>query len=74
LKGFINGHRKEIINTAYIISWSLTPLVSGILTIPGVSLTVEGDKYTTRSIEIESKEAEESDHLKLLISFDKEYI
>jgi len=68
----INGHRKEIINTAYIISWSLTPLKSGILTIPSVSLTIENNQYTTRSIKIESREAVESENLKLLVSFDND--
>lgn len=68
----INGRRKEFINTAYIISWSLTPLKSGILTIPPVSLTIEDNKYTTRPIKIESKEAEENENLKLLVSLDKD--
>ncbi len=68
----INGRRKEIINTAYIISWSLTPLTSGTLKIPSVSVTIEGNKYTTRSIMIESREAEESENLKLLVTLDKE--
>jgi len=68
----INGRRKETINTAYIITYSLTPMTSGILTIPSVSLTIDGDKYSTRPIKIESKEAEESENLKLLISIDKD--
>ena len=68
----INGRRKEIINTAYIISYSLTPLKPGILTIPSVSVIIEENKFTTRSIKIESKEAEESDNLKLLVSLDKD--
>lgn len=67
----INGRRKEIINTAYIISYSLTPLKTGVLTIPSVLVTIEGEKYTTRSIPIESKEAEESNNLKLIVTLDK---
>jgi len=68
----INGRRKEIINTAYIISWSLTPLKPGTLTIPSIPVSVDGKKYTTRSIKIESKEAEESENLKLLVTLDKD--
>ncbi|MDA3938170.1 MAG: BatD family protein [Spirochaetia bacterium] len=68
----INGRRKETINTAYIISWLLTPLKSGTLLIPSVTVNIEGKKYVTRSIKIESKEAEESENLKLLVSFDKD--
>jgi BatD DUF11 like domain len=67
----INGRRKEIINTAYIISWSLTPLKFGTLTIPSITVSIDGKKYTTRSIKIESKEAEESENLKLLVTLDK---
>ena len=68
----INGRRKETINTGYIISYSLTPLTSGILTIPSVSLTIDGDTYSTRPVKVESKEAEESENLKLLVSLDKD--
>ena len=68
----INGRRKEVLNTAYIISWSLTPLKSGTLVIPSVSVNVDGKKYVTRPIKIESKVAEESENLKLLVSFDKD--
>ncbi len=68
----INGRRKEIINTAYIISWSLTALKSGTLIIPSISITIEDNKFTTRSIKIESSEAEESENLKLIVTFDKE--
>lgn len=68
----INGRRKEIITSSYIISYTLTPLISGTLTIPSVSVVIDDEKYTTRSIKIESKEAEESDSLKLLVSLEKD--
>ncbi len=68
----INGRRKEIINTAYIISWSLTPLTAGTLIIPSLTLTIEGDKYSTRPIKIESKEAEESENFELKVTLDKD--
>lgn len=67
----INGRRKEIINTAYIISWSLTPKKTGTLTIPAISVSIDGKIYTAKSIKIESKEAEENENLKLLVSLDK---
>jgi hypothetical protein len=68
----INGRRTEIINTGYLVSWSLIPLITGTLTIPSVSLTIDGDKFSTRPVSIRSKEAEESDDLKFLVSLDKD--
>lgn len=67
----INGRRKEIINSSYIISYSLTPLKTGNLVIPAVSLNIDGNQYTTRTIKIESREAMENDDLKLVVSLDK---
>ena len=67
----INGRRKETVNNAYIISYSLTPLAVGSLTIPSVTLFIDGNKYTTRTIKIESREAGESENLNLIVSLDK---
>ncbi|MCD6396044.1 MAG: BatD family protein, partial [Spirochaetaceae bacterium] len=67
----INGKRSETVNSGYFISYSLTPQNVGILTIPPISITIDGKIYTTKSIQIKVTEAEQSEDFHLKVSIDK---
>ncbi len=68
----INGKRTETVNSGYFISYSLTPQNVGVLTIPPISITVDGKIYTTRRIQVKVTEAGQSDDFHLVVSLDKD--
>ena len=67
----INGKRTETVNSGYFISYRLTPQNIGVLSIPPISITVDGKIYSTKSIQIKVTEAEQSEDFHLIVSLDK---
>ncbi len=67
----INGKRSETVHSGYFLSYSLTPKNIGVLSIPPISITVDGKIYTTNSIQIKVTEAEQSEDFHLRVSLDK---
>jgi len=64
----VNGKTTRTVNLTHVLSYRLTPLRPGDLVIPGFSLKVEGEVYTTRPLIIQAKEPEESEDFILRIS------
>ena len=72
----INGKRRESVNRGYFISYRLIPKTTGILTIPAITITVDGNNYTTKPIQVKVTQAEQSKdfHLKVELDKNKSYV
>ncbi|MBU0910726.1 MAG: BatD family protein, partial [Proteobacteria bacterium] len=63
----INGKWERITNHAYFFNYTITPKRAGSLTIPAISVEVDGRTYDTQPVTITASKPEETDDLKLRI-------
>ena len=67
----INGRMERVASRGYIFNYSLTPKLAGNLTIPALSVIVDGRSYQTRPITINAREPAESSDFKLRMQLSK---
>lgn len=64
----INGRVSENVQLGYIMQCTLTPRRAGVMEIPSVRVTAEGESASTQPVQIRVRRAEETDEFKLRIS------
>lgn len=67
----VNGKMDRVARRGYIFNYSLTPKRPGNLTIPVLSLIVDGKNYQTRPITITAEKPAETDDFKLRLRLSK---
>jgi len=67
----INGRMERVAKRGYIFNYSLTPKRAGNLTIPTVTVIVDGRSYQTRPITINAREPAQSNDFKLRMQLSK---
>lgn len=68
----INGKMTRNISRGYVFSFQLTPLKSGTLTIPSLTIQADSQLVRTRPVRINASEPEETEDVKLRISLSKD--
>lgn len=68
----INGKMTQTIIKAYILPYQFIPQRPGVLSIPAVTVTAAGTKFTTEPVIIRAKEPQETEEFKLRLSLSSE--
>ena len=68
----INGQRSEVVRRGYLYTYRLTPRKPGVLTIPPVSVAIDGRSYRTNPVRIQVNEPRETDNYKLRLFLSKD--
>ena len=68
----INGRMTRNVQQGYVFNYRLTARRAGRLTIPKVTVWVEGRQYATNPVSVSVSKPEESEHLKLRLSLSKD--
>jgi hypothetical protein len=67
----INGRMERVTSYGYIFNYGLTPKRAGNLTIPELTVQVDGRSYQTRPVSITAREPAESSDIKLRMQLSK---
>ena len=70
----INGRRTEDIRKAYVYGYRLTPGTTGIITIPSITVNVDGKSLSTRELSLNVRQPQYSDKFSLKLDFDRDRI
>ena len=70
----INGRTTRQVNRGYVLNYQLTPAGAGELTIPALTLQVEGQSYTTRAIPILVRTPQEVKDYRLQLALEREQV
>ena len=70
----INGQTTRQVNRGYVLNYELTAAVAGELTIPSLSLQVEGQVLETRPIRIRARAPQQIEDYRLQLALDREQV
>lgn len=68
----VNGRVTSNVQRAYIYSYRLTPKKAGLLTIPALAVTAEGQRFTTQPIQLNGRTPQETAEFKLRLALSSE--
>jgi len=67
----VNGRMNRVSHRGYVFTYGLTPKRAGRLTIPPLTITIDGHPYQTQAIPILAKKPAETNDFKLRLELDK---
>ena len=70
----INGNTTRQVNRGYVLNYDLTAVAAGDLTIPALTLQVEGQAQATRPIRIRARVPQPIDDYRLQLALDREQV
>ena len=70
----INGNTTRQVNRGYVLNYELTAAAAGDLTIPALTLQVEGQAQATRPIRIRARAPQPIDDYRLQLALDREQV
>ena len=70
----INGRTARQVNRGYVLNYEFTAAASGELTIPALTLQVEGQPETTRAISIQVRSPQAVSEYRLVLTLDREQV
>ena len=70
----INGRTARQVNRGYVLNYELTAAASGELTIPALTLQVEGQPQATRAIRIRARAPQQLEDYRLQLALDREQV
>lgn len=68
----INGRMNSTVQRAYVFNYRLSPKRTGALSIPALSVTVDGKVFTTQAIQLNGRKPEETQDFKFRLALSSE--